>query len=147
MTPGPRLPDFLRHMQEAVENTLHYTVAMDEAAFLADARTQQAVYFNFVILGEACTRLMAHHAEFLRLHPHVPWRSIRDMRNQVAHGYFTICRRRLAHGTPCLAGAAGRAARRDRCCGWACGPGQTVFTAFGSVAPGAWCTRSMLPLL
>ena len=43
-----------------------------------------------MILGEACTRLMAHHAEFLRLHPHVPWRSIRDMRNQVAHGYFTI---------------------------------------------------------
>ncbi|MES2531445.1 MAG: DUF86 domain-containing protein [Pseudomonadota bacterium] len=77
-------------MQEAAQTTLDYTAGLDKAAFLADSRTQQAVFFNLVILGEAATKLMAGHAEFLARHPQVPWRAIRDMRNQVAHGYFTI---------------------------------------------------------
>lgn len=90
MTSEPRRPDYLRHMQEAAQLILRYTSGMDQAAFLVDSRTQQAVFFNFVILGEAATKLMDSHAEFLAQHPQVPWRSIRDMRNQVAHGYFTI---------------------------------------------------------
>lgn len=63
---------------------------MDKATFVTDSRTQQAVFFNFVILGEAAAKLMAGQAEFLAQYPQVPWRGIRDMRNQVAHGYFTI---------------------------------------------------------
>jgi uncharacterized protein with HEPN domain len=90
MTSEPRLPDYLRHMQEAAQENVDFTAGMDLAAFLADGRTQKAVFFNFVILGEAATRLMAGHADFLAQHPQVPWRSIRDMRNQVAHGYVTI---------------------------------------------------------
>lgn len=90
MTLEPRLPDYLRHMQEAAQLSVDYTAGMDLAAFLADGRTQKAVFFNFVILGEAAAKLMARHAEFLGRHPQVPWRSIRDMRNQVAHGYVTI---------------------------------------------------------
>lgn len=90
MKSEPRLPDYLRHMQEAAQQSLRYTEGMDLAAFLADGRTQKAVFFNFVILGEAATRLMAGYADFLDRYPQVPWRSIRDMRNQVAHGYITI---------------------------------------------------------
>lgn len=90
MTVEPRLPDYLRHMQEAAQNCLDYTSGLDKAAFLADSRTQQAVFFNLVVLGEAATKLMASHADFLARSPQVPWRAIRDMRNQVAHGYFTI---------------------------------------------------------
>lgn len=90
MTTEPRLSDYLHHMQEAAQNTLCYTADMDESAFLADSRTQQAVFFNFVILGEAAAKLMAGHPAFLNQYPQVPWRSIRDMRNQVAHGYFSI---------------------------------------------------------
>ena len=29
-------------------------------------------------------------AEFVRTHPEVPWRSMRGMRNRIAHGYFDI---------------------------------------------------------
>lgn len=90
MKTEPRLPDYLRHMQEAAQNILRYTAGMDEATFLSDSRTQQAVYFNFAILDEASTKLMAAHADFLAQHPQVPWRGIRAMRNQVAHGYFTV---------------------------------------------------------
>lgn len=90
MTSEPRLPDYLRHMQDATHNILRYTAGMDKVAFLADSRTQQAVFFNFVILGEAAAKLMADHADFIAHYPQVAWRSIRDMRNQVAHGYFAI---------------------------------------------------------
>ncbi|MDA7416898.1 DUF86 domain-containing protein [Xenophilus arseniciresistens] len=90
MASDPRLPDYLRHMEEAAQLSLEYTADMDYAAFLADEITQKAVLFNFVILGEAVTKLMVKHADFLAQHPQVAWRSIRDMCNQVAHGYFTI---------------------------------------------------------
>ncbi len=88
MTAQPRLPNYLRHMQEAVQNALRYTVGMDNPTFQDDRRTQPAVFFNFVILGEAASKLMAGHSELLIQYPQVPRRSIRDMRNQVAHGCF-----------------------------------------------------------
>lgn len=90
MTAPPRLPDYLRHMHEAAQTAMHYMVGMNLATFLTDSRTQQAVFFDFVIPGEAAAKLMASHPEFLARHPRVPWRGIRDMRKLVAHGYFTI---------------------------------------------------------
>lgn len=106
MTSVPRLLDYLQHMQEATRQILAYTAALDQAAFHADTRTQQAVLFNFVVLGEAATKLMAGHGELLARHPQVPWRSIKDMRNQVAHGYFAIdldvIWRTVRHALPAL---------------------------------------------
>jgi uncharacterized protein with HEPN domain len=90
MSTEPRLPDYLRHMQTAAEQTLAYTGGMDQAGFRADLRTMQAVLFNFVILGEASAKLMDDHADFVAQHPAVPWRAIRNMRNRVAHGYFKV---------------------------------------------------------
>ena len=43
-----------------------------------------------MILGEAATRLLNQHPEFLALHPQVPWQSMRGMRNRWAHGYFDV---------------------------------------------------------
>lgn len=90
MKPEPRLPDYLRHIQEAAEQTLAYIAGMDLAAFQADRRTQQAVLFKFVILGEASAKAMDAYPDFVARHAAVPWRSIRNMRNRVAHGYFKI---------------------------------------------------------
>jgi uncharacterized protein with HEPN domain len=58
--------------------------------FLADKRTQQAVIMSLVIIGEAATKVMDGYAEFIQAHPAVPWRSMRGMRNRIAHGYFDI---------------------------------------------------------
>ncbi len=33
---------------------------------------------------------MQLHAEFADSHPEIPWRSMRGMRNRIAHGYFDI---------------------------------------------------------
>ena len=61
-----RLPDLLGHIQQA---------AADACSF---------------IVGEAATKVMDQHAEFAEQHPQVPWRSMRGMRNRIAHGYFDI---------------------------------------------------------
>lgn len=58
--------------------------------FLADKRTQRAVVMSLVIIGEAATKTMDRYAAFIELHPGLPWRSMRGMRNRIAHGYFDI---------------------------------------------------------
>lgn len=45
---------------------------------------------NLIILGEAATRLMDQYPDFTDTHPEIPWRSMRGMRNRIAHGYFDI---------------------------------------------------------
>jgi uncharacterized protein with HEPN domain len=45
---------------------------------------------TLVIIGEAATKLMDRYPGFAARHPDVPWRSMRGMRNRIAHGYFDI---------------------------------------------------------
>ena len=63
---------------------------MSKDDFLADRRTQQAVIMSLVIVGEAAAKVMDEHVEFSQAHAEVPWRSMRNMRNRMAHGYFDI---------------------------------------------------------
>jgi len=63
---------------------------MAKADFVADKRTQQAIIMSLIIIGEAATKVMDWYAEFTQAHPEVPWRSMRGMRNRIAHGYFDI---------------------------------------------------------
>lgn len=63
---------------------------MDKPAFLVDRRTQQAVILNLIVIGEAASRLLQAHDTFVGHHPQVPWRSMKGMRNRIAHGYFDI---------------------------------------------------------
>ena len=85
-----RLADYLAHMAEAAGLACSYVRDMTQAVFLADKRTQQAVILNLLILGEAATKVLQEHADFAEQHPEVPWRSMKGMRNRLAHGYFDI---------------------------------------------------------
>lgn len=85
-----RLPDYLDHMLEAAQQAYSYIEGLDKDEFLVDKRTQQAVILNLVIIGEAATKLLKDYGQFLDQHPGVPWRSMRGMRNRIAHGYFEI---------------------------------------------------------
>ncbi len=88
MTAGLRLPDYIEHMQQAVQLAMGYVQGMDETMFMTDRRTQQAVAMNIVILGEVASKVLAEHAAFAEQQADIPWRSIRGMRNRVAHAYF-----------------------------------------------------------
>lgn len=85
-----RLPDYLDHIIEAARLACSYLQGLGKEDFLADKRTQQAVILNIVVIGEAATKLLADHSAFLAMHPDVPWRNMKGMRNRIAHGYFDI---------------------------------------------------------
>lgn len=85
-----RLPDYLDHMQQAATDACGFVEGLGKADFLVDKRTQQAVIMSLIILGEAATKVMDGYADFIQAHPEVPWRSMRGMRNRIAHGYFDI---------------------------------------------------------
>ena len=85
-----RLSDYLDHIQQAATDACSFVEGLDKDDFMADKRTQQAVIMSLIIIGEAATRVMDSYAEFIQTHTEVPWRSMRNMRNRMAHGYFDI---------------------------------------------------------
>ena len=90
MSEDNRLPDYLEHIQQAAVDARSFVEGLVKDDFLADKRTQQAVIMSLIIIGEAATKVMDGHAEFTEAHAAVPWRSMRNMRNRMAHGYFDI---------------------------------------------------------
>lgn len=89
MTEG-RLVDYLDNMLQAARLACTYIDGMTKEDFLADRRSQQAVTMNLVIIGECAARVLANHTDFIDKFPDVPWKSMKGMRNRIAHGYFEI---------------------------------------------------------
>lgn len=85
-----RLRDLLMHMQGAATEALGFVEGMAKAEFLSDRRTQQAVLMSLVVLGEASTKIGQLYPEWADAHPELPLRSMRGMRNRLAHGYYQI---------------------------------------------------------
>ena len=90
MSENHRLPDYLDHIQQAATDACSFVEGLTKDDFLADKRTQQAVIMSLIVIGEAATKVMEGYAGFIQAHPDVPWRSMRNMRNRMAHGYFAI---------------------------------------------------------
>ena len=63
-----RLPGYLNHMRQAIADALLFTEGMAQSDFERDKRTQQAVVMSLIVLGEAATKIMDQHAEFVVQH-------------------------------------------------------------------------------
>lgn len=85
-----RVADYLDHMLEASLQACAYVEGLSKEDFLNDKRTQQAVILNLILIGEEATKLLKDDEAFAGQHPQVPWRSMKGMRNRIAHGYFEI---------------------------------------------------------
>lgn len=85
-----RIPDYLRHILQAIERIRRYTRGLEAAGFLADAKTQDAVLRNIEIVGEAVRNIERADPAFTSRHPEIPWPVIIAMRNRVSHGYFEV---------------------------------------------------------
>ncbi|HET7369241.1 MAG TPA: DUF86 domain-containing protein [Gammaproteobacteria bacterium] len=85
-----RLADYLRHILQAIANIQRYTGDMDEAAFLDNRLVQDAVIRNFEIIGEASRNIERRYPDFAAAHPEVPLAFAYEMRNALAHGYFSV---------------------------------------------------------
>lgn len=78
--PAESLADII----ENVERIALYIAGMDQAAFVRDLRTRDAVERCLGRVCEAAHRLGDRAAE---LAPEQPWRDIRGMGNRLRHGY------------------------------------------------------------
>jgi uncharacterized protein with HEPN domain len=85
-----RLTDYLDHIQQAASDACAFVEGLSKDEFVDDKRTQQAVIMSLIIVGEASTKMMDKFPAFVEQHIQVPWRSMRGMRNRIAHGYFDI---------------------------------------------------------
>ena len=86
----PQLTDYLGHMRAAAFDACSFVEGLSRDDFLGDKRTQAAVVMNLIVMGEAATKVMDQFPEFALAHHHIAWRSLRGMRNRLAHGYFDI---------------------------------------------------------
>ncbi|MGB3123519.1 MAG: DUF86 domain-containing protein [Pseudomonas sp.] len=85
-----RIGDYLDHIRQAAADAIAFVEGLSKEEFLEDRRTQQAVVVSLIIMGEASTKLMDQYPDFIASHSQIPWRSMRGMRNRIAHGYFDI---------------------------------------------------------
>lgn len=85
-----RLLSYLEDILQAVERIQDYTEDLDEVTFLEEEMTQDAVIRNLEVIGEASRNIERHFPDFAKAHPDLPLVSAYEMRNALAHGYFSV---------------------------------------------------------
>jgi uncharacterized protein with HEPN domain len=76
----------LADMLEALEKIRGFSSG-GRASFLSDPKTQEAVAYELLKLGEAANRVTK---PFRRGHARFPWARLVDLRNEIVHEYFRI---------------------------------------------------------
>ncbi|MEM9767038.1 MAG: DUF86 domain-containing protein [Cyanobacteria bacterium P01_D01_bin.71] len=69
------------------QEILSFTADMNQAALATDRRTQAAVLYDIIVIGEAANRLSD---TFRDQHSAIPWQEIIGMRNILAHQYEKV---------------------------------------------------------
>ena len=77
----------LDDIRTSIQKIQRYIAGVDEASFLADDKTIDAVVRNLEIIGEAAKQLPA---EFKTQHSAIPWPQIAGLRNRIVHDYAGI---------------------------------------------------------
>jgi uncharacterized protein with HEPN domain len=85
-----RARDYLSHMLDAARQIQTYTYGKTSANFQADRLLQDGVVRNFEILGEASRKLIDAVPDATVRYGAIPFAAIYAMRNQLAHGYFSV---------------------------------------------------------
>src|SRR5260364_163104 len=80
-----RLPDYLRHILQAIHRIQKYTENITESVFLESEMVQDAVIRNFEIIGEASRNIQQTYPEFVAAHPDLPIIFAYGMRNALMH--------------------------------------------------------------
>jgi uncharacterized protein with HEPN domain len=73
--------------QTSIRKIQRYIASLDEASFLADEKTIDAVVRNLEIIGEAAKQLPL---EFKTQQSAIPWSQIAGLRNRIVHDYAGI---------------------------------------------------------
>lgn len=76
----------LRDILDAIKAIETYSVSSYDE-FLADAKTQDAILYNLIIIGEAANQISD---DFQEQHHHIPWSAMIGTRNIIVHGYDQV---------------------------------------------------------
>ena len=79
--------DFIRDIQENIQNALEFIGDMEYEQFLDDRRTAFAVVRCLEIIGEA-TKNVPH--EIRSRYPEIPWKEFAGMRDRMIHSYWGV---------------------------------------------------------
>jgi uncharacterized protein with HEPN domain len=85
-----RIPEYLRHILDAIDRATGYVAGLDLVAFESDTRTQDAVIRSIEVIGEAANKARLADPDFATGHSHIPWDVMYGMRNRIVHDYFEI---------------------------------------------------------
>jgi uncharacterized protein with HEPN domain len=83
----PRDEATLLDLAKAARAVLGFVQGFAKEAFLSDPKTQSAVLYQLIVIGEAVKRLSS---EFRAQHPRTPWSLIAGMRDHLTHGYDVV---------------------------------------------------------
>ena len=78
---------FLEHILDSIGAIEEYTKNIGEDEFCAARKTVDAVVRNIEIIGEAVKNLSTG---FKNKAPHIPWKKIAGMRDNLIHEYFGV---------------------------------------------------------
>jgi uncharacterized protein with HEPN domain len=77
----------LQDIAEAIQNIFDFTKGFTLQSYHADIKTRHAVEHNFMVIGEAVSRIPTAYKDN---HPQINWRQVKDFRNVIVHDYFGI---------------------------------------------------------
>lgn len=78
---------YLRDILEATESIIVASADLTAERFATDRISRGSPLYEFIVIGEAASKLSA---DLRERYPAVPWRDIIGLRNVVAHGYFAL---------------------------------------------------------
>jgi uncharacterized protein with HEPN domain len=77
----------LLDIDRAAHSVLDFVKDLKKEHFLKDYKTQSAVLYQLIVIGEAVKRLSI---EFRDQHSNIPWSLIAGMRDHLIHGYDVV---------------------------------------------------------
>ncbi len=77
----------LLDIAKAARAVLTFTQGVQKGQFLEDFKTQSAVLYQLIVIGEAVKRLSL---ELRQKHPEIPWAPMAGMRDHLIHGYDVV---------------------------------------------------------
>ena len=78
---------YIQDILDAAEAIQSYVTEMDFETFKSDRKTYSATIREYIIIGEAISKLIVLlESQF----PEYPWRMIKDFRNFIVHEYFGV---------------------------------------------------------
>lgn len=79
--------DRLRDIISSANLVVHHSGGRDANALAAEDGPRDATLFRVAVVCEAAPHLPA---DIQALAPEIPWRKVRNMRNEIVHGYWQI---------------------------------------------------------